>query len=70
MARVRDELTTTFAAEIGSDEELLTALTAASQWPTWATWRDAMELPVEKAQAALARTVSALLTARGSAHPA
>ncbi|MFC7527881.1 TetR/AcrR family transcriptional regulator [Actinoplanes sp. GCM10030250] len=61
VARVREELTTTFAGEIGSDENLLNALTAASLWPTWSTWREAMDLPVEGAQAALARTVSALI---------
>ena len=64
VARVRDELTDTFAEEIGGDEDLLNALTAVSQWPTWSTWRDAMDLPVEKAQAALVRTVSALIAAR------
>ncbi len=61
VARVRDELTTTFAPEIGDDENLLDALTAASLWPTWSTWRDAMDLPVEAAQAALTRVVTALL---------
>ena len=59
--RVRDELTTTFAAEIGEDDELLNALTALSLWPTWSTWREAMDLPVEHAEAALARSVTALL---------
>jgi TetR/AcrR family transcriptional regulator of autoinduction and epiphytic fitness len=59
-SRVRDELTSTFPAEIGSDEELLNALTAASLWPTWATWRDAMSLPVDASRAALARVVTAL----------
>ncbi|BCY14907.1 TetR/AcrR family transcriptional regulator [Actinoplanes sp. L3-i22] len=62
VARVRDELTSTFAEEIGADEELLNALTAISLWPTWSTWREAMDLPVEVAQAALARGVRALLT--------
>ncbi|BBH64709.1 hypothetical protein ACTI_13940 [Actinoplanes sp. OR16] len=61
VARVRDELTTTFPSEIGQDEELLNALTSLSQWPTWATWRDVMEMPVEDAQAALHRSVKALL---------
>ncbi|SDT76643.1 TetR/AcrR family transcriptional regulator [Actinoplanes derwentensis] len=61
VSRVRDELTATFAAEIGSDEELLNALTAACLWPTWATWRDAMDLPVESAQAALTRVVTSML---------
>ena len=59
--RVRDELTTTFAAEIGEDDQLLNALTALSLWPTWATWREAMDLPVEAAEAALQRSVTALL---------
>ena len=60
--RVRDELTTTFAAEIGEDDQLLNALTALSLWPTWATWREAMDLPVEAAEAALQRSVTALLS--------
>ncbi|GIF06340.1 TetR/AcrR family transcriptional regulator [Actinoplanes siamensis] len=65
VSRVRDELTSTFPEEIGSDEDLLNALTAISLWPTWSTWREAMELPVEAARTALARGVHALLT-RGS----
>ncbi|MEU4559782.1 TetR/AcrR family transcriptional regulator [Actinoplanes sp. NPDC023936] len=61
VARVREELTTTFPAEIGQDEELLNALTSVSQWPTWSTWRDVMEMSIESAEAALRRTVAALL---------
>lgn len=64
VARVRDELTDTFPDEIGADEELLDALTAISQWPTWSTWREAMDMPVEAAQSALVRGVRALLTTR------
>ncbi|GAA2886412.1 hypothetical protein Acy02nite_41590 [Actinoplanes cyaneus] len=62
VARVRDELTSTFPEEIGTDEDLLNALTAISLWPTWSTWREAMGLPVEAAQAALARSVRSLLS--------
>jgi len=61
VSRVRDELTATFPDEIGGDEDLLNALTAASLWPTWASWRDAMELPVDSARAALTRVVTAML---------
>jgi TetR/AcrR family transcriptional regulator, regulator of autoinduction and epiphytic fitness len=61
VARVRDELTTAFPEEIGADEDLLNALTAISLWPTWSTWREAMGLTVEAAQAALARSVRSLL---------
>ena len=61
VSRVRDELTSTFPDEIGSDEDLLNALTAASLWPTWASWRDAMDLPVDSARAALTRVVTAML---------
>ncbi|WIM95863.1 TetR/AcrR family transcriptional regulator [Actinoplanes oblitus] len=61
VARVRDELTSTFPEEIGSDEELLNALTTISLWPAWSTLREAMELPVESARAALARGIRALL---------
>ncbi|MBW6433219.1 TetR family transcriptional regulator [Actinoplanes hulinensis] len=67
-ARVRDELTTTFAPEIGSDEDLLNALTAVSLWPTWASWRDGMELSVESARSALARTVGALINPGAAAR--
>ncbi|KUL29107.1 TetR/AcrR family transcriptional regulator [Actinoplanes awajinensis] len=62
VSRVRDELTSTFGPEIGTDEDLLNALTAISLWPAWSTWREAMDLPVEAAQAALARGVRALLS--------
>jgi TetR/AcrR family transcriptional regulator of autoinduction and epiphytic fitness len=62
--RVRDELRTLFAAELGGDGELLAALTATSMWPTWGTWRDAMGLDPDAARAALVRTVTALLTHR------
>ncbi|BCJ42857.1 hypothetical protein GCM10010168_04030 [Actinoplanes ianthinogenes] len=62
VSRVRDELTSTFPEEIGSDEELLNALTTISLWPAWSTLREAMDLPVEAARAALARGVRALLT--------
>lgn len=64
VARVRDELAATFAREIGSDEDLLNALTAASLWPTWSSWRDAMGLPVESARAALTRLVTSMLGER------
>jgi AcrR family transcriptional regulator len=60
--RVRTELRTLFAREIGDDETLLAALTAVSMWPTWGTLREAMVLEPEKARAALARTIGALLT--------
>jgi len=61
--RVRDELKTLFAAELKGNLEKLTALTAISMWPTWGTWRDAMGLSPDAARAALALTVTALLTA-------
>lgn len=64
--RVRDELLSTFPAEIGTDDVLLNALTSISQWPTWATWREAMDLPVEDAEAALNRAVTALLAGRSA----
>ncbi|MDI6099682.1 TetR/AcrR family transcriptional regulator [Actinoplanes sp. NEAU-A12] len=61
ISRVRDELTSTFPSEIGSDDDLLNALTAASFWPTWALWRDAMGLSVESARIALSRLITAML---------
>lgn len=63
VARVRDELAALFATELGGDEELLAALTAVSMWPTWSTWREAMNMPVTTARATLARTITALLSA-------
>ncbi|MGA5301651.1 TetR/AcrR family transcriptional regulator [Nucisporomicrobium flavum] len=62
--RVRDELRTLFAREIGDDEALLNALTAAAMWPTWGTLRDAMGLDVDAARQILTRSVTALLTPR------
>jgi AcrR family transcriptional regulator len=66
LERVRDELRTLFAAEIeaagSSGEELLTALTGVSMFPTWSTWRDAMGLEADAARRALTRAVTALLS--------
>jgi TetR/AcrR family transcriptional regulator of autoinduction and epiphytic fitness len=59
--RVREEIRTLFAREIGTDAELLAAVTATSMWPTWSTWRDAMGMSPEAAHAALTRTITALL---------
>jgi AcrR family transcriptional regulator len=63
VARVREELHHLFADELEGDEELLNTLTAISMWPTWSTWREAMNLPVAAARANLARTLTALLGA-------
>jgi hypothetical protein len=63
---VRDELATLFAPEIDGNDELLDALTAVSMWPTWSTWREAMNLSVNAARATLARTISSLLAVPGS----
>jgi TetR/AcrR family transcriptional regulator of autoinduction and epiphytic fitness len=63
MERVRDELASLFAGEIHGNEELLNALSAVSMHSTWSTWRDVMNMPVAAARAALARTITALLTA-------
>jgi AcrR family transcriptional regulator len=62
VSRVRDELVELFGTEIGGRDELLNALVAVSMWPAWATWREAMGLPVAAARTALIRTVTALLT--------
>jgi TetR/AcrR family transcriptional regulator, regulator of autoinduction and epiphytic fitness len=73
MERVRDELRALFAAELkaaGNDgEQMLTALTGVSMFPTWGTWRDAMGLDPDAARAALTRTVTALLAASPAARP-
>jgi AcrR family transcriptional regulator len=61
VARVRDELATLFAEEVGGDEELLDTLVATSMWPTWSTWRETMGLSPTAARRALARSVTALL---------
>lgn len=66
--RVRDELTALFAAEVEGNEELLDALTAISMWPTWATWRENMDLSIPAARSALSRTITSLL-ANASASP-
>lgn len=62
VARVRDELAVLFSPEIAGNDELLNALTAVSMWPTWSTWREAMGMSVAASRAALARTITALLT--------
>jgi AcrR family transcriptional regulator len=62
MARARDELATLFAPEIDGDEGLLNAMTAVSMSGTWNTWRETMNLSVAASRAALARTLTALLT--------
>ena len=59
--RVRDELSVLFAPEIDGNDELLNALTAVSMWPTWSTWREAMNLSVNASRATLARTIKSLL---------
>jgi TetR/AcrR family transcriptional regulator, regulator of autoinduction and epiphytic fitness len=61
VVRIREELATLFAAEIGGDEQALDALTAVSMWPTWSAWREVMDLSAEAAQATLTRTVTALV---------
>ncbi|GAA2658181.1 TetR/AcrR family transcriptional regulator [Paractinoplanes durhamensis] len=63
MVRVREELATLFAAEIGGDEEKLNALTAVSMWATWSAWREVMGLTVNASRAAMARTITSLLAA-------
>ena len=60
--RVRDEIKTLFGSELNGDAVLLDALIATSMWPTWGTWRDAMDLDVDAARAALNRTITALLS--------
>ncbi|WP_306204265.1 TetR/AcrR family transcriptional regulator [Actinoplanes sp. RD1] len=62
--RVRDEIADLFKPELGGDKHLLDALTAASMWPTWGTMRDAMGLSPAEAEAALTRTITALLASR------
>jgi hypothetical protein len=59
--RVREELSVLFVAEIDGNDELLNALTAVSMWPTWSTWREAMNLSVNASRATLARTIRSLL---------
>ena len=66
VARVRDELATLFAPEIGDDEELLNTLSAISMWPTWSTWREPMGLSVAAARANLARMIRSFLVAEPS----
>jgi AcrR family transcriptional regulator len=61
MDRVRTELKILFGREIGGDETMLAALTAASMWPTWGTLRDGMGLDPDGARTVLIRTVTALL---------
>lgn len=61
--RARNELAVLFAAEIDGNAELLASLTAVSMWNTWDTMRTPMNLTADQAQAALQRTITALLGA-------
>ncbi|GAA0541764.1 hypothetical protein GCM10010172_23950 [Paractinoplanes ferrugineus] len=62
LARVREEVSALFAAELKGDEELLNAVIAISMWSTWSTWRDVMGLSATTARATMARAITALLT--------
>jgi AcrR family transcriptional regulator len=66
LQRVREELRTLFAAEVGDDEELLQALTAVSTWNHWDTLRTPLGLSPDEARACLERTITALLAGRGA----
>ncbi|MDY7084487.1 MAG: helix-turn-helix domain-containing protein [Actinomycetota bacterium] len=66
--RVRDELAALFAEELRGNDELLDALTAVSMWPTWSTWRENMDLPVNAARSRLNRTITALLASHSAAE--
>jgi TetR/AcrR family transcriptional regulator, regulator of autoinduction and epiphytic fitness len=63
----RGELAEVFATELAcagaQSGILLDALTAATTWRVWATWRDDLELSVPAARQAMTRTVRALLSA-------
>ncbi|GAB2675193.1 TetR/AcrR family transcriptional regulator [Thalassiella azotivora] len=67
LQRVRDELTTLFAAELGPQrpqrEQVVHALTASCTFSSWAVLRDDLGLDVEEARGVMARTVTALLVA-------
>jgi AcrR family transcriptional regulator len=65
LARVRDEVSTLFAAELSGDDEVLNAVTAVSMWSTWSTWREVMGLSATAARSTMARTITALLTSPG-----
>jgi TetR/AcrR family transcriptional regulator of autoinduction and epiphytic fitness len=64
--RVREELTVLFGTEVTAagkgGDELVSALTAVSMFPTWGTWRDAMGMDLAAARGTLTRTVTALLS--------
>jgi AcrR family transcriptional regulator len=60
--RVIDEVKILFAEELAGDENRLAALAAASLSSAWGTWRDAMGLSPDAAQAAMTAAVTALLT--------
>jgi len=66
-ARVRAEIERLFGAEMDGGgparEQLLTAVLAATTWPTWSMLRDDCGLTVEAARAIMVRMVSALLAA-------
>jgi AcrR family transcriptional regulator len=59
------EIAQLFEAELSAAgaarDELLAALVAAAAWPTWESLRAHQELPVERAEATMHRTLAALL---------
>ncbi|GAA3755035.1 TetR/AcrR family transcriptional regulator [Micromonospora maritima] len=66
IVRVRQEIEAVFGAELAhagpGRAQLLDAVTVACTWAAWSMMRDAMGLDVEAARAAMARTLTALLT--------
>ena len=63
--RMRDEIQTVFAVELGlagnDREELLRALLLNTTWPAWSMLRDDLLLDLRKATGVMTRTVAALL---------
>ncbi|MFB6391864.1 TetR/AcrR family transcriptional regulator [Polymorphospora lycopeni] len=66
--RLRDEVSEVFAVELAAAGrgrgQLLNAVVAATMWPAWSMLRDGLGLGVDEARRTMARTVTALLTAR------
>lgn len=69
--RVRAEIERVFRDELdaaaGDRDQLVTAVLAATTWPTWSMLRDDCGLPASQAQAVVARMVAALLAAARAA---
>jgi TetR/AcrR family transcriptional regulator of autoinduction and epiphytic fitness len=64
IARARRQIEEVFETELASAverDQLVNAITVASTWSSWSMMRDALQMPIDDAEAIMRRTVAALL---------